>query len=470
MIGQSNPDLMLARQQLEQSGVMSPGMRLRLVGQGIDPSSVEAQAAQGALSAGGPGAGIDTQGALATAAPTADQMPPGQIDRSGGGISGGSKPINRSGGSLPDWAPPVGKAQQADIMFPDEAPPGQDPLDEFMRDNPPSQPLQPSPPAAQPGATGSPAAAAPAAAPGAATPAPGQTPGQGGQPAQMPDPTEIAQRSVNAPAAEKKAITEQLEAKGIDVEKAYGEWLEKLGGEKAPDLKLSKEDKGMFLLEFGLRMMTASARTGALDAAGQAGLGTLGSYRNEMERRRAAATEQTTEARKGALALTGLQVDAQAKGPRGSDVLADNTGDAFFVGPNGQPVYLTDGGKRIKLDPNMRSRGMSGPSVFQQKITEYINTYSGGDESKVTPEMRKQALAFAGSGMTEDQLRQEAALLAAKAADDMLARGGMATPPGGTGGKVLFEWTEDEWDRWQQRYIEQVIRNAKSGSYTGGEE
>jgi hypothetical protein len=68
-----------------------------------------------------------------------------------------------------------------------------------------------------------------------------------------------------------------LEASGVDVEPTFGQATE--GHEDVPG-DLSKDDKAMILMEMGLRIMSADPRGGLLGAIGQAGLGTMGSWRD----------------------------------------------------------------------------------------------------------------------------------------------------------------------------------------------
>lgn len=432
----NDPDVMLARQQLEQGGDIRPGLRMRLVAKGINPSDLAQQGT------GGAGAGPDVGGAL---------PPPA-------GDSGAD--MQPTSGALQQATPPPGFRATT-------PPPGANPIfrpipGETGQSPAPALPApEAGPPAALSGEPGPATSnvAAPAAAEGAAEAGQGQmTP---------PDPNEIAERVQRAPAEQKREINKVLQSKGIDVAKAYDEWAEKLGKQTEFKTKLSKEDKGLFLLEFGLRMMTASATHGGLEAAGMAGMGTLQSYQADQDARRKNDLANRELGQKGAQQMVGLELENArldlSRQPRGSDVLADEQGFAFFVGPDGSPQFLTDEqGNRVKLDPNMRGRLGGGQlSVFQQKLDAFLQTHSGGDPSKITPKMRMDALAFAGSGMTQAQLQQEAAFRAEAARRPLSTSGGIAIPPGGTTPKPLMAWTKEEWNRWEDEYVDALVRRSR---------
>jgi hypothetical protein len=436
----NDPDVMLARQQLQQGGDIRPGLRMRLVAKGINPSDLAGEAG------GGAGAQPEVGGALPQPA-------------------GGSGPhMGSQGGALA----PMQQAPEG-YRATDPGPGGFQPI---------YRPASGGAPQAQSPAPALPAeeAGPPAALPGAPEPATQQAPGmvaeepgaEAGQEAMTPpDPNEIAERVSRAPAEQKREINKAMQSKGIDVAKAFDEWSEKLGKQVEFKTPLSKEDKGLFLLEFGLRMMTASATKGGLEAAGIAGMGTLQSYQEDQGARRKNALAQQELNQKGASQMVGLELQnaqlEQQRAPRGSDVLADDQGFAFFVGPDGAPQFLTDDqGNKVKLDPNMRGRRGGGqPSVFQQKMDSFLSFKSGGDPSKITPEMQMDALAYAGSGMTQAQLRQEA-VFRADAARQRFEQGvAIATPPGGSAPKAVFSWTQAEWDRWMDLYVDSLVKRAR---------
>ncbi len=103
---------------------------------------------------------------------------------------------------------------------------------------------------------------------------------------------ESAEAAKTASAADKKAMNKEMEemfGKG-SLEEAYKEAIKRLGGEKTFDPKLKREDWGLFLMDFGMRMMAASGAWNAQlgGAAGQAGAGALqgmlGRQAGEQER------------------------------------------------------------------------------------------------------------------------------------------------------------------------------------------
>jgi len=87
--------------------------------------------------------------------------------------------------------------------------------------------------------------------------------------------------------------------------------LEEQTGEKLPE-GLSEEDKGLLLLEMGLRVMTADPQGGLIGALGQAGLGTMGSWREMKRRREEAAAEAAKRAEDVALKREGLDIQREA--------------------------------------------------------------------------------------------------------------------------------------------------------------
>jgi hypothetical protein len=80
--------------------------------------------------------------------------------------------------------------------------------------------------------------------------------------------------------ATKKQINDELVGTfGQDgLEKAYEEAIERLGGEKTVDLSMKKEDWGLFLMDFGMRLAAASGSWDSQlgSAMGEAGGGALG--------------------------------------------------------------------------------------------------------------------------------------------------------------------------------------------------
>lgn len=138
----------------------------------------------------------------------------------------------------------------------------------------------------QPGNSGAPAlgnpqpaqnlatAAAPAATPESQTEA---IPGDG------MDDDSFQSHFMRQPEKEQASQIDELEQKVGSIDRAYQQMSQQLG--QRPSTKLSRKEKGMLIMEFGLQLMSQSA-AGAHGgdfggAVGDAGLNTLKSYRNQ---------------------------------------------------------------------------------------------------------------------------------------------------------------------------------------------
>lgn len=118
-------------------------------------------------------------------------------------------------------------------------------------------------------------------------PGPQQPPPQGGQAGPTDVDPEIGRKVAKqskeavdkASKATKKQINDELVGTfGEDgLEQAYKDAIERLGGEKTVDLSMKKEDWGLFLMDFGMRLAAASGSPDAQlgGAMGEAGSGAL---------------------------------------------------------------------------------------------------------------------------------------------------------------------------------------------------
>jgi len=103
------------------------------------------------------------------------------------------------------------------------------------------------------------------------------------------------------PKPEKRKFADDLETSlkrgNQTIDKAYDEMIQQLG--TRPSGKLSREDKGMLLMEFGLSLMANSARgrqgNDLGGAIGASGLQTLGSYQKMTKGRQAGYDAQVSE-------------------------------------------------------------------------------------------------------------------------------------------------------------------------------
>ena len=163
------------------------------------------------------------------------------------------------------------------------------------------------PPPAMPGqyergaldAQGSIANEAPAGAFGGAPPAPAApAAGAGAPPSANANPTQkpvgLTDLINGSTKAEKESALKNLE-KHVDINDEFSALQEH--GIVPADAKMSRHDKGMLVMEFGLRMMSAAAQgANAAGAAGIAGQGLLESYRARKDKE--ATDEETRQNRK----------------------------------------------------------------------------------------------------------------------------------------------------------------------------
>lgn len=132
--------------------------------------------------------------------------------------------------------------------------------------------------AAQPGAT---------AAPPAAAPMPGADPMQATESEPIPgdgmDSDSFESHFTKQPAAAQNKQLDDLESRVGSIDKAYLAMAQQLG--QRPSTKLSRKEKGMLIMEFGLQLMAQSAGSAhggdVGGAVGEAGLNTMKSYRNQ---------------------------------------------------------------------------------------------------------------------------------------------------------------------------------------------
>jgi len=166
-----------------------------------------------------------------------------------------------------------------------------------------------SPPAAaQGGLPGDQPAAAPALAGAQQPPASPASGGAGSGPEMIKQEVDRAKQGAKAAPEKAKRMADALEGTGVDLTEAYNEIFDQLGGVEKPDTELSKEEKGLFIMSFGLRMMAASETMSAGGAFGAAGVPTVQEMRGLKESRRATAQEQTEQRRKRALDILSERV------------------------------------------------------------------------------------------------------------------------------------------------------------------
>lgn len=252
----------------------------------------------------------------------------------------------------------------------------------------PAQPAPPQAPPVQPSAL-SPAMAAPAPVQGGAV-TQGQ-PALAPQENAPPDPEQARQTAIEtakqsaeavktAPAEHKDEVNKQLEEIGgghQSLADAYLQTLEKLGGEKELDLKLTKQDWGLFLMDFGMRMMAASGdwRGSTLSHAGEAGAGTLGDYQADQDSRRKGTDSYNENQRKSALEIASKQyeIDNPKVGATSAAGRYIQT-DKGLIDPRTGKYVLDENGERV-----MKAATGNGPHELEREY-RYKSLVASGME------------------------------------------------------------------------------------------
>jgi len=313
---------------------------------------------------------FDTGGAIATApAPSFEEAVPPGVE----GVPGGGGP-----------------ATPQPLMPFDEEPPIDLPTRTFDEEE--EEVTQPTP-----------EGEAPALPPGTEPTAPGEPRGRGKGGAQVAEGEEILQADdvenpedlmAAATDEEIKAGTDvveaQLEEQGSSLDEAY----EKVTG-GPPDTRLSREEKGQLLMEFGLRMLAYSGQEGAeFEAIGRAGIETLGSARAMKEAKRRRPREEEREALE--MDLTRAQIEAARRTKK--EVTRDAEGNMIIVD--------TETGKRINVtdsDGNPVPAGAETQQRFEKEVAREMYravrcTGLSGEELQ-TCEVAALAYATGGRGV-----------------------------------------------------------------------
>lgn len=259
-----------------------------------------------------------------------------------------------------------------------------------------------SPPAAaQGGLPGNQPAAAPALAGAQQPPVP--PPSKASAPEMVQQEVERAKQGAKAAPEKAKQMADALEGTGVDLVEAYNELFDQLGGVEKPETELTKEEKGLFIMSFGLRMMAASETMSAGGAFGAAGVPTVQEMRGLKESRRATAQEQTEQRRQRALELLGERVrqregalDRAAKPP----ATYDSASGLRTWNPQTQEWTLSERPEAPgqSIQPGTTPGGHNRDSVFQQKYRVLI-------ESGVEPRIAGM-IAASNARSVEDQYAQ----------------------------------------------------------------
>lgn len=202
------------------------------------------------------------------------------------------------------------------------------------------------------------------------------------------------------------------------IDQAYDEMVKQLGAPPEKHKKLSREEKGMLLMEFGMSML-ANSRKGFATAAGEAGSQTLGSYAQmsqgpalQYDASRAAIEGARTKD-KATLARQSALESVKTPPGGGSKLPGKFTGEdgyVYFYDENGVAKKATDeSGKPIKGDVSggASARGFESDSKYKRYLEIYgVNPLSGEPLSGIDLErVKRDALDFANDrGASIDDL------------------------------------------------------------------
>ncbi len=121
----------------------------------------------------------------------------------------------------------------------------------------------------------------------------------------------------NASKETKKKINDELEGmfgkKGLA--QAYEDAIERLGGEKKVQLKMSRKDWGLFLMDFGMRLAAASGAYNSQlgSAIGEAGMGAMQNLQGQKQANEAGVAEHNKEVRGTAMDLAKAHMDRRGE-------------------------------------------------------------------------------------------------------------------------------------------------------------
>ena len=270
-------------------------------------------------------------------------------------------------------------------------------------------------------------------------PAPGQGEAKGGEdpiktkiqalePEQLKELTDdAAEATKTASVADRKNVNDELMEMYGGPEKmkeAREELIELLGGNKAVEpYHLTKQDWGLFMMDFGMRMMAYSSRWNStvLGAAGQAGVETLGQIMNKVDEE-----QQITR-----------DMNAAAEGR--ADEMMDEQADHMRK-------------MEMEVEKSRLAGGVHGKQTDFQRKFRLLTTVGGMSE-------RMAILILAAGAESPDELRAGMAKLFA----DPEMRSQRLTPPGEPEGVRLRDWD----DKQQKAYTEAFIKSIWGDEYQG---
>lgn len=223
------------------------------------------------------------------------------------------------------------------------------------------------------------------------------------------------------PDAQKQQVTkleETLKRGNQTIDSAYDDMVKQLGAPPEKNKKLSREEKGMLLMEFGMAML-ANSRKGFATAAGEAGSQTLGSYAQmtqgpgQQYTANRAAIEGARARDKSKLATQSALESVKTPGGAASRLPGKFTGEdgyVYFYDESGNAKKaLDDAGKPIKGDVSggASARGFESDSKYARYMEIYgVNPVDGKPLTGVElARVKRDALDFANDrGSSTDDL------------------------------------------------------------------
>lgn len=260
---------------------------------------------------------------------------------------------------------------------------------------------------------------------------------------------EVAEQSVEAAKTatpeDKAEMNKAIEDMGVDLETAYNEALVMLGGEKEVPgkFKMEREDWGLFLMDFGMRMMAASGQSNAQTggSAGMAGAGALQGALGRHAAEQGTARDYNENLQDRALDFAGDRVGRQDKSREGKNIVWTEKG-AFNMQT-----------RQYERDPE--TGGVLKPGITPgQGNRQFARSFSA-DALVESGLSRSQADKIAhGGSPTKETLRFEYG----KRFDELKSKGGRAKFPDGKGGEVEMRW-KDAGEAERRRWIDSRVRD-----------
>lgn len=266
-----------------------------------------------------------------------------------------------------------------------------------------------------------------------------------------------ASRANKMPPKEKKQLEKAVvDAAGGEkaIDKEYSKLIEQLGGLKDLEkIKLTSAEKGIAILDFGLRMMAAGgAGQNVPLAMGTAGQGALQGAQGVLQGRREQAQAQNQATQQGALGVLERREAARAK-EGGLDQAGWET--EYVIGPDGQTVVGRANPRTGQVQPSQTPEGAfmrpgqdpgtrTSTTDYQRRYGNLLDVLPGTDEEK-----RRQATFILEGARTPAEERQRWAEIIA----DWASEGIKVTAPGQLGKKKVDQWTEAE----KKSYIDKQV-------------